>query len=217
MGLLDHRRRRAVHARQPRRRRTRGRMFRYWPVGPDRHRAGQALAGARAGPAGSRASSSSPRAPGCCSSRSAIVDVSVWQLWPLLLVLFGASMVWQGLRGRPAAASGRPTRTSTSARWRCSAASTAGTTRARFQGGDLTAVMGGCEIDLRQAAIDGEAVHRRVRDLGRHRDPGAGGLDRRRPRHAAARRLRGQDAAAARRGRAIGSSSAASRSWAASR
>ena len=27
-----------------------------------------------------------------------------------------------------------------------------------FRGGDLTAVMGGCEIDLRQAAIEGEAV-----------------------------------------------------------
>ena len=26
-----------------------------------------------------------------------------------------------------------------------------------FKGGDLTAIMGGCEIDLRQAAIDGEA------------------------------------------------------------
>jgi hypothetical protein len=27
-----------------------------------------------------------------------------------------------------------------------------------FRGGDLTAVMGGCELDLRHAAIDGEAV-----------------------------------------------------------
>ena len=27
-----------------------------------------------------------------------------------------------------------------------------------FQGGELTAVLGGCDIDLRQAAIDGEAV-----------------------------------------------------------
>ena len=27
-----------------------------------------------------------------------------------------------------------------------------------FKGGDLTAVMGGCEIDLRHAAIEGEAV-----------------------------------------------------------
>lgn len=27
-----------------------------------------------------------------------------------------------------------------------------------FRGGDLTAILGGCEIDLRQAAIEGEAV-----------------------------------------------------------
>ncbi len=27
-----------------------------------------------------------------------------------------------------------------------------------FRGGDLTAIMGGCDIDLRQAAINGDAV-----------------------------------------------------------
>jgi hypothetical protein len=27
-----------------------------------------------------------------------------------------------------------------------------------FRGGDLTAIMGGCEVDLRHAAIDGEAI-----------------------------------------------------------
>lgn len=88
-----------------------------------------------------------------------IVTVSVWELWPLVLVLFGASMVWQGLRGRRRDASDK----STDANATISALAVLGgvargnNSRA-FRGGDLTAVMGGCEIDLRQAAIDGEAI-----------------------------------------------------------
>ena len=124
-----------------------------------------------------------------------IVDVSVWQLWPVLLVLFGASWCGRGCAGVATAASGRSTRTPPSAAWRCSAAGQRGNNSRSFRGGDLTAVMGGCEIDLRQAAIDGEAVIDVFAHVGRHRDPGAGGLDGRRAGDAHAWRVRGQDAA----------------------
>jgi predicted membrane protein len=85
-----------------------------------------------------------------------IVTISFIDLWPLLLVLFGASLVWRGLRG------GRD-RAGTDGHSTLSALAVLGgvhrgnNSRA-FRGGDLTAVLGGCEIDLRQAAIDGEAV-----------------------------------------------------------
>jgi hypothetical protein len=85
-----------------------------------------------------------------------LITVSFLDFWPLLLVMVGGMIVWQGLRGR---------------HHRAGAASDAtihaiavlsgvnrGSNSAAFRGGELTALMGGCEIDLRQAAIHGEAV-----------------------------------------------------------
>ena len=46
-----------------------------------------------------------------------------------------------------------------------------------FRGGDLTAVMGGCEIDLRAGGDQRRGGDRRVRVLGRDRDQRARGLD----------------------------------------
>jgi predicted membrane protein len=85
-----------------------------------------------------------------------VVTISFRDLWPLLLVLFGASLVWRGLRGGRA-------RGNTDAHSTISALAVLGgvhrgNNSRGFRGGDLTAVLGGCEIDLRQAAIDGEAV-----------------------------------------------------------
>jgi predicted membrane protein len=86
-----------------------------------------------------------------------LVFVHFWEMWPLLLVIFGASMVWQGLRGgRRQAATGDQNDTM-SALAVLGGVNRGNNSRA-FKGGDLTAVMGGCEIDLRQAAIEGEAV-----------------------------------------------------------
>lgn len=80
--------------------------------------------------------------------------IRIDQLWPMLLVLFGGSMVWRGLYGTRA-------RAGDSADTVSGIAILGGVKRrnnsATFKGGDLTAIMGGCEIDLRQAAIDGEA------------------------------------------------------------
>jgi predicted membrane protein len=86
-----------------------------------------------------------------------IVRVSAREAWPLVLVFIGAAIVWQGLRG------GRPRGPRTDGNDTLSAAAvlggiSRGNNSAAFQGGELTAVMGGLEIDLRQAHIDGEAV-----------------------------------------------------------
>jgi len=87
-----------------------------------------------------------------------IVHVSLWAFWPLLLVLIGGMMIWRATMSR----AGRTATSDTDATVNATAVMS-GVVRASaspaFRGGDLTAVMGGCEIDLRQATIDGsEAV-----------------------------------------------------------
>ena len=85
-----------------------------------------------------------------------IVTINIFDLWPLLFVFFGASLIWRGLRGGRAAA-GVDGHSTINALAVLGGVHRGNNSRA-FRGGDLTAIMGGCEIDLRQAAIDGEAV-----------------------------------------------------------
>lgn len=88
-----------------------------------------------------------------------IVTISLWNLWPVLLIVAGASLVWRGISG-PAWARGVADADSHS--MISAVAVLGGVNRGNnsrtFRGGDLTAVLGGCQIDLRNAAIDGEAV-----------------------------------------------------------
>lgn len=103
------------------------------------------------------------------------VHVGFWDLWPLLLVALGLRMILAsvrggGLSGRSRGASpdgsvGEPAsaRAPDSDAMVSCFALLSGLKRSsqsdRFRGGDLTAVMGGCEIDLTGAGIaDGEAV-----------------------------------------------------------
>jgi predicted membrane protein len=87
-----------------------------------------------------------------------IVRLSVWELWPVLLVFFGASMVWQGLYGRSRRSYDSADANATISGLAILGGVSRGSNSRNFKGGDLTAVLGGCEIDLRRAAIDGEAV-----------------------------------------------------------
>jgi predicted membrane protein len=88
--------------------------------------------------------------------QAGVVRISIWELWPALLVAAGGFLVWQGL-SRPGAR-----RLAESNETLNAVAILGGVTRGSnspaFRGGELTAIMGGCEIDLRRAAIDGEAV-----------------------------------------------------------
>jgi predicted membrane protein len=81
--------------------------------------------------------------------------VTLWRLWPLFLVLFGTSLVWRSLAGRRPAPNDSNSVVSAVA---VLSGVNRGNNSASFRGGDLTAVMGGCEVDLRQAQINGEAV-----------------------------------------------------------
>ncbi len=112
-----------------------------------------------------------------------IIHIRLWQIWPLALVLFGGYLVWQGLLGReplrppPADPRLSPKRSSrdANAEWVGPPARgsepnaklslmailggvTRGNNSRSFRGADLLAIMGGIQLDLRQAAIHGEAV-----------------------------------------------------------
>jgi predicted membrane protein len=88
-----------------------------------------------------------------------LISASFFDLWPLLLVAVGAVIVWQGLKGggrRSHATAGD--RDSVVSAVAVLSGVNRGSNSPNFRGGELTAFMGGCEIDLRQAGIDGEAV-----------------------------------------------------------
>jgi hypothetical protein len=83
-----------------------------------------------------------------------IVHRSPWDLWPVVLVVLGASMVIASLRGRASGAAleeGAAT-VRAFALW---SGSTRKVVSPDFRGGEITAIMGGHEIDLRPARISG--------------------------------------------------------------
>jgi hypothetical protein len=79
------------------------------------------------------------------------VHIHLRDLWPLFLVFQGAHLVWRGfgITRRPL---------STDSRANVSGLAIMGgveqrSTSQSFEGGDLTAILGGCEIDVRKASI----------------------------------------------------------------
>ena len=86
-----------------------------------------------------------------------LVPFSVWDLWPLVFVIGGASLIWR------ASTRNAPPRPSDDTSDTLNAFAFMGGIERRisskeFRGGEITAIMGGCEIDLRGSSIRGEAV-----------------------------------------------------------
>lgn len=81
--------------------------------------------------------------------------VHLGQLWPVILVIVGVSVVARSIRGpRPP---GQVADQSTILRERAIVGGIARrNTSQSFQGGELTAFMGGCEVDLRDARMAGQ-------------------------------------------------------------
>ena len=200
--VADHPRRRGVHARQPRHGATPSDYLRYWPAGliaiglaklwQVRGGQGSAIGGvlfiARRHLDAARHAR--------LSSTSASSD-----FWPLLLVFVGGMIVWQGLRGAPAARDGGRANDTVNAVAILSGVNR-GSNSPAFQGRRADRVHGRLRDRPAPGGDQRRGGHRCVRDVGRHRDPRAGELDGDRPRDAADGRLRGQDAAAAGRQRA---------------
>ncbi len=73
--------------------------------------------------------------------------------WPLVLMVVGGILLWRAVRPRPRSAPvARDAEAAVSAFAMFSGVKQASRS-AEFTGGDLVAIMGGCEIDLRQARI----------------------------------------------------------------
>ncbi|MEM8514029.1 putative membrane protein [Massilia sp. MP_M2] len=97
-----------------------------------------------------------------------IIDFSVRTLWPLILIGLGGMLVAKALRSRgmtdgSAASKGAGMLDNTGSGDVVDITAILGGYERRvatqdFRGGEITAVMGGCELDMRGASIRGEAV-----------------------------------------------------------
>jgi predicted membrane protein len=92
------------------------------------------------------------------SRRLGLTDLNVWDFWPFILIAVGSRIVWHGFHGAswPQTAVDNISRVS-------STAFMGGFGRKivsqEFRSADLTAIMGGGKIDLRDAALaDGQAI-----------------------------------------------------------
>lgn len=86
------------------------------------------------------------------AARVVYFTIELRQLIPLVLVFLGGYMVWRGFGGTRRAGSASDGQGQFSALAIMGGVARRSSSQA-FQGADLTAVMGGCEIDLRQASI----------------------------------------------------------------
>jgi hypothetical protein len=84
-----------------------------------------------------------------------LVRVEIWNLWPLGLVLLGGYIIWQAFYKGSVPQNGVDAGSTVSAIAVLSGVGRKSNSR-QFQGGDLTAFMGGCELDLREAAPAGK-------------------------------------------------------------
>jgi predicted membrane protein len=92
------------------------------------------------------------------SQRLGLTDLNLWDFWPFILIAIGSRIVWHGFHGTswPRTAIDNISRVS-------STAFMGGFGRKivsqEFRSADLTAIMGGGKIDLREAALaDGQAI-----------------------------------------------------------
>lgn len=87
------------------------------------------------------------------------VGFDPWKyFWPLMLLALGASIVWRSLRGPRLELQLAPNREQTFSAFAIMSGIGVGNASQDFRGGEATAIMGGCEIDLREARITEEAV-----------------------------------------------------------
>jgi hypothetical protein len=103
------------------------------------------------------------------SNKLDFIYVDIFDFWPLILVALGLSLIWGTSRRRGAIFGGGAVEDSNSTL--NAFALLGGFKRSNdaqdFRGGEATAILGGCEIDLRRASIkEGEAVLHLVAIMG---------------------------------------------------
>ncbi len=84
-----------------------------------------------------------------------LIDWSLWDLWPVILILIGASLVWRALGGGSDDPAGIASASTVSAFAFINSVVRRSNSK-NFRQADLTAVMGACELDLRDASISAD-------------------------------------------------------------
>ncbi|HEU5182248.1 MAG TPA: DUF5668 domain-containing protein [Candidatus Polarisedimenticolia bacterium] len=79
---------------------------------------------------------------------------SLWNLWPILVVLVGVRLIWGGMGRSPIGPP--PDEKSGLSTFSILGGSEHHGSSTDFRGGDVTAILGGSKLDLRQAVIKGE-------------------------------------------------------------
>jgi len=103
---------------------------------------------------------------GLLADKLYLFEFHVWDFWPVIFVIIGGTVIWRAMARRQAPTHGKP--------WGFESSSDSNDTvngfaflggirrtnnSQDFRGGELTAIMGGCEVDLRDASIkNGVAV-----------------------------------------------------------
>lgn len=93
--------------------------------------------------------------------RLGFVHFSLRTLWPVLMIALGAVVVYKAMAARrdaPAAVALKDGDDSVVDITAVLGGFERRVTTQHFRGGEVTAIMGGCELDMRSSSIDGEAV-----------------------------------------------------------
>jgi predicted membrane protein len=88
-----------------------------------------------------------------------ILGFRIWDYWPLILVLIGGTLIWRASSRQRRVQGYEATDSSKVNAFAFFSGIERTNNSQNFRGGELTAIMGGCELDLRQASIkNGNAV-----------------------------------------------------------
>jgi predicted membrane protein len=95
--------------------------------------------------------------------RMDVIDFSIRTVWPVLLIGFGAFTLYKAITGPRVAADGKSGHGTVGDSDIIDCIAIMGgferrVTTPNFRGGEVTAVMGGCDLDMRNSSIQGEAV-----------------------------------------------------------
>lgn len=90
------------------------------------------------------------------ASNFGFLPFRAWDLWPLLLIFWGGMLLFRTMRGGAVAVFGSRKTLLTDADQVSIFGGTKRVVTGDFQGGNITAVFGGSELDLRQAGMEGD-------------------------------------------------------------